>query len=103
MLKSKKKKNEKKKHTEKKRKGKEKDWNGMASSRRCRKSFYDNFSRVSSFDQASAHSSMNVNMISNHTHPWGFNNSLSEIKIANCSQRPPTNQPWAQMVFLPKK
>lgn len=45
---------------------------GMESSRRCRKSFYDNFSRVSSFDQASArraektHSSMNVNMIFNH-------------------------------------
>lgn len=41
----------------------------------ARKSFYDNFSRVSSFDQASAwrtektHSSMNVNMIFNHTHP----------------------------------
>lgn len=45
-------------------------WNGTV----ARKSFYDNFSRVSSFDQASAwraeksHSSMNVNMIFNHTH-----------------------------------
>lgn len=49
------------------------EWNSRRQNA-ARKSFYDNFSRVSSFDQASAwrtektHSSMNVNMIFNHTH-----------------------------------
>jgi len=50
-------------------------WNGTFTVHNvAHKSFYDNFSRVSSFDQASAwraektHSSMNVNMIFNHTH-----------------------------------